>query len=299
MPAETLASLLGHGWGSLAEAGIDTAALDARLLLQRVTGLDHGALIGRPEAAVPDDVAAEFRQLVERRSRHEPVSRILGMREFYGRNFRLSPATLDPRPDTETLISAALGMLRLQAAPRILDLGTGTGAIAITLLAELPEAWAVATDISPEALETAAINARENRVEDRLKLIQTSWFDGVTGCFDLIISNPPYLSRCDIELLAPEVWNWDPHGALDGGEDGLDCYRAIAGGADKHILPHGYIIVEIGAGQAGQVIEIFADCGFEPRAAHNDLAGHVRCLVFGIRKIGVGNSSDLGYIPTR
>ena len=165
------------------------------LLLQHVTGLDHGALIGRPEAAVPDDVAAEFRQLVERRSRHEPVSRILGMREFYGRNFRLSPATLDPRPDTETLISAALELLRLQAAPRILDLGTGTGAIAITLLAELPEARAVATDISPEALETAAINARENGVDDRLKLVQTSWFDGVTGCFDLIISNPPYLSR--------------------------------------------------------------------------------------------------------
>ncbi|MFO0994669.1 MAG: peptide chain release factor N(5)-glutamine methyltransferase [Hyphomicrobiales bacterium] len=286
MTAETLASLLGWGRGRLDQERIETAALDARLLLQHVTGVKHETLIGEPETEVVDDKAADYCALIERRARHEPVSRIVGVREFYGRNFRLSPATLDPRPDTETLISAALELLREEPSPYILDLGTGTGAIPVTLLAELPGAQAVATDVSPEALETAALNAQENAVRDRLKPILASWFDGISGCFDLIISNPPYLSRGEIEILSPEVRDWDPYRALDGGEDGLDCYRAIAAGAGKHLLPSGHIVVEIGAGTAGQVAEIFADKGFSLLTAHNDLGGHVRCLVFGEHKNG-------------
>lgn len=299
MPVETLASLLGWARLRLDEAGIETAALDARLLLQHVTGLDHGALIGRSETAVPDDIQARFRNLIDRRSGHEPVSRIVGIREFYGRNFRLSPATLDPRADTETLISAAIALLRHQSQPNILDLGTGSGAIAVTLLAELPGARAVATDVSPDALETATANARENGVGGRLEAVLTSWFDGVAGQFDLIISNPPYLSSLEINDLAPEVRNWDPCRALDGGSDGLDCYRAIAAGAGNHLPPSGHVVVEIGAGQTEQVTEIFANAGLDRMQAHRDLAGHLRCLVFGIRKIGVGNGADLGYIPTR
>lgn len=299
MPVETLASLLDWARRRLAEAGIETASLDARLLLQHVTRLDHGALIGRSDTAVPDDVQAQFRHLIDRRIGHEPVSRIVGMREFYGRNFRLSPATLDPRADTETLISAAIALLRRQPTPRILDLGTGTGAIAVTLLSELPGARAVATDISPEALATATANARENGVDGRLEVVLTSWFDGVAGQFDLIISNPPYISLGEISGLAPEVRKWDPSRALDGGMDGLDCYRAIAAGAADHLLPFGHVVVEIGAGQTEQVTEIFARAGFDRIQAHRDLAGHLRCLVFGIRKIGVGNGADLGYIPTR
>jgi len=299
MPSETVASLLVWGRESLDQAGIDTAALDARLLLQHVTGLDHGALIGRPEMEVSAETAARFRQLIRRRGRHEPVSRITGVREFYGRNFRLSAATLDPRPDTETLISVALDLLRSRPAPRILDLGTGTGAIAITLLAELPGAQAVATDISSEALETAAFNAQKNGVSGQIRLAQTSWFDGIDSCFDLIISNPPYLAAGEIEILAPEVKDGDPRAALDGGADGLGCYRKIAEGVGRALVPLGHIVLEIGAGQADQVTEIFGDRGFELVGAHRDLGGHVRCLVFGYRKIGVGNARDLGYIRSR
>jgi release factor glutamine methyltransferase len=299
MPGETLASLLGWARGRLGAAGIETASLDARLLLQHISGVDHGALIGRPETEVSGDVAARFRDIIDRRASHEPVSRIIGVREFYGRNFRLSPATLDPRPDTETLISVALALLRDKPAPRILDLGTGSGAIAVTLLAELPDAQAIATDISPQALETATINARENGVGSRFEALMASWFNGVTGKFDLVVSNPPYLSTSEISGLAREVKDWDPHRALEGGMDGLDCYRAIAAGAGRHLLPEGHVVVEIGAGQADQVTEIFANAGFGLEAAHRDLAGHVRCLVFGNRKNRVGNAPDLGYIPTR
>ena len=211
----------------------------------------------------------------------------------------MSPATLDPRPDTETLISAAVELLKGKSSPYILDLGTGTGAIPVTLLAELPGARAVATDISSEALQTALRNARENGVADRLEIVLASWFDGVAGSFDLILSNPPYLLASEIKGLEPEVRDWDPHRALNGGTDGLDCYRAIAAGAGDHLLPQGHIVLEIGAGQGGQVTEVFANKGFDLVTVQRDLAGHVRCLVFGKRKMGVGNGPDLGYIPTR
>ncbi|MBL8908044.1 MAG: peptide chain release factor N(5)-glutamine methyltransferase [Rhizobiales bacterium] len=286
MPAETLASLLGWGRGRLIQARIETAQLDARLLLQHATDSDHATLIGRPDTVVADAAAARYRDMIMRRTRHEPVSRIIGRREFYGRDFALSPATLDPRPDTETLVAAALDALRQHPAPHILDLGTGTGAIAITLLAELPGARAMATDVSLEALETAAGNARKHCVVDRMEFVQSFWFDAVTGCFDLIISNPPYLSAGDIESLDPEVKDWDPRRALEGGPDGLDCYRAIAKGAPHHLLPAGLVVVEIGSGRGTQVAEIFAEYGFELGAAHRDLAGHVRCLVFRPRKNG-------------
>jgi release factor glutamine methyltransferase len=166
-------------------------------------------------------------------------------------------------------------------------------------LAELPAARAVATDISPEALKTAAANARENGTDDRLETVLASWFDGVTGHFDLIISNPPYISTSEINALASGVRDWDPHRALDGGADGLECYRAIAAGAAAHLLPKASVLVEIGWNQAAQVTDIFANTGFNREAAYRDLGGHVRCLVFGNRKMGVGNGLDLGYIPTR
>ena len=299
MPIETVASLLAWARTQLGERKIDTAALDARLLLQQATGLDYGSLVGRSEQEVSQSVAADFRELIARRCRREPVSRIIGTREFYGRNFRLGPATLDPRPDTETLIEAALAHLRHHPAPRILDLGTGTGAIAITLLAEMPGAYATATDISQDALTVAALNARQHGVEGRLKLLKTSWFSRLDDCFDLIISNPPYLESDAIESLEAEVKDWDPRPALDGGTDGLDCYREIATGAVAHLLPQGQVIVEIGAGQAEEVTKIFVARGLEIRTMISDLGGHVRCLVFGIRKMGVGNAADLSYIPTR
>jgi len=299
MTAETTASLVAWAKARLGQCGIDTPALDARLLLQHVTGLDHGALIARPDEPVSERCVAEFRDLIGRRCHREPVSRIIGKREFYGRAFRLGRDTLDPRPDTEVAIEAALALLRDREAPKILDLGTGSGAIAVTLLAELPRAWAVATDISDEALEVTAVNARQHGVANRLALRRSSWFSDISDCFDLIISNPPYLETGQINTLEPEVKDWDPRRALDGGPDGLDCYRAIAKGAQTHLLPLGHAIVEIGAGQAAQVAEIFARHGLGLTGQHCDIAGHVRCLVLGIRKMGVGNTLDLGYIPTR
>jgi len=299
MTAETLASLLAWAKARLGQCGIDTPALDARLLLQHVTGLDHGALIAHPDEPISADQTKEFRGLVGRRCRREPVSRIVGRREFYGREFQLGRETLDPRPDTEVAIEAALALLRDMEAPRILDLGTGSGAIAVTLLAELPRARAVATDISDEALEVTAGNARQHGVANRLELRRSSWFSDVNECFNLVISNPPYVESPQIDTLPPEVKDWDPRRALDGGPDGLDCYREIAKGAQARLLPLGHVIIEVGAGQAGKVAEIFARHGFDVKKQHCDIAGHVRCLVLGIRKMGVGNALDLGYIPTR
>jgi release factor glutamine methyltransferase len=194
----------------------------------------------------------------------------------------------------------ALGLLADHPAPTILDLGTGTGAIAVTLLAELPGAHATATDISSEALKIAAKNAEHHGVQGRLKLVETSWYEDIRDCFDLIISNPPYLDRSRIATLEPEVAEWDPALALDGGPDGLSAYRAIAQGARKHLSASGHIAVEIGEGQGSAVTGIFASQGLYLQDWRRDLGGHVRALVFGeTQKFGVGNAPDLGYIPTR
>jgi release factor glutamine methyltransferase len=300
MSAETVASLLAWSRRRLTESGVDNPVLDSRLLFQHATALSHEALIVAPERPVGETEAARFRLLVERRCLREPVSRILGYREFYGRDFRLGPATLDPRPDTETLVEAALALLADHKAPAILDLGTGTGAIVVTLLAELPGAFATATDISDEALAIAAINAKSHGVQDRLTLLNATWYSGLSDCFDLIISNPPYLDTGRIAALEPEVADWDPALALDGGPDGLSAYRAIALGAKAHLLAAGHVVVEIGQGQGGAVTEIFTDHGLHLQSWHRDLGGHVRALVFGeAKKLGVGNAPDLGYIPTR
>jgi release factor glutamine methyltransferase len=163
---------------------------------------------------------------------------------------------------------------------RILDLGTGTGAIAVTLLAERPDASAVATDISPAALAVAAENAERAGVAERLVLTQGSWFEPVTGVFDIIVSNPPYIPAGDIAALSPDVRNFDPILALVGGEDGLDPYRAISASAAGHLAKAGHVLVEIGAGQADEVEAIFAALGFGSPERHKDLGGHLRCLAF-------------------
>lgn len=276
MPADSLASLL-----SLATArlkGSDTPTLDARLLLQAAAGLSREDLILGPDRPLTPEQLARFESFIARRERHEPVSRILGEREFYGRAFRVTPDTLDPRPDTETIIEAALPLMPKGA--RLLDLGTGTGAIAITLLAERPDASGVATDLSPAALAVAAENARSLGVADRLALREGSWFAPVDGRFDIILSNPPYIPSGDIAGLAPDVRNFDPSLALSGGTDGLDPYRLIAAGAAAHLAAGGHVLVEIGAGQAEDIEAIFAAAGFRPAGRHRDLGGHDRGLAF-------------------
>jgi release factor glutamine methyltransferase len=280
MPPERLDVLLRHAQEQLAAAGIETARLDARLLLQAAAGLRYEAIIADPAQTVSDAVCRRFATLLERRRRREPVARILGEREFFGRRLQLTPATLDPRPDTETLVEEALRLLPAGRPATVLDLGTGTGAIVIALLGERPLASGVATDLAPEALAVARANAERHGVLARLALVQADWYEGIGGRFDLIVSNPPYIRDGDIATLTPEVREHDPRAALAGGADGLDAYRDIAAGARRHLQPGGHVAVEIGAGQAPDVAVLFRSQGLGCVARRADLAGHIRVLTF-------------------
>jgi release factor glutamine methyltransferase len=267
----------------LAAAGIASPALDARLLLLAATGLTHEALIGAPERVLDESEARRLDDLAGRRLAREPLSRILGEREFYGRLFLVAAASLDPRPDTETLVDRALRFADTQPAPAILDLGTGSGAILVTLLAELAGARGTGTDLSEAALDVASANARRHSVAGRAQFVAADWCDGVTGRFDLIVSNPPYIPSGDLLGLEPEVRDHDPVQALDGGADGLDAYRAIAAGARACLSPGGLLALEIGAGQQDEVARLFAAHGWRPastEAASPDLSGRIRVLAF-------------------
>lgn len=265
---------------ALERQGHATPALDARLLLQAAAGLTREAMIADPDRPVAADSVARFRIFIDRRLKGEPVSRILGVREFYGRVFTVTPATLDPRPDTETLIEAALSLMPADRPCRLIDLGTGSGAIALTLLAERPLAEAVLTDISLAALAVARANAESLGVASRAHFIEASWFAGVGGRFDLILSNPPYIPSAILPTLEPDVRDFDPASALDGGPDGLGPYREIAAQALSFLAPQGRVIVEIGEGQAFEIEDIFKAAGWVPESRWKDLAGHVRCLGF-------------------
>src|SRR5262245_41521926 len=229
----TLAQAFAATASRLRQAGIETPELDARVLLCHAAGLSHETYIARAREALPADAVPRLQRVIARRLEREPVARITGAREFYGRSFILGKDTLDPRPDTETLIEAALDIVREQGWQekplKLLDLGTGTGCILVTLLAKLPHASGLGTDLSPGALAIAVANARTHRVSSRAAFAAADWLDGVSGKFDLILSNPPYLATGEIAALAEEVAAHDPRLALDGGPDGLEAYRRIAG----------------------------------------------------------------------
>jgi release factor glutamine methyltransferase len=278
--SDTRRGLLKQAGERLDAHGIETATLDARLLFQAATGLRHEDIVAEVDLIVPLEAAARFSSFLERRCKFEPVSRIMGTREFYGRSFQVTPDVLDPRADTETLIGAVLGLAKGRGSLRILDLGTGSGALAVTLLAELPDASAVACDLSAAALQVAKGNAEALGVAGRASFMQANWFEGIGGKFDLIVSNPPYIPLGDIAGLAPDVREFDPPRALDGGPDGLEAYRRLANGAGGHLAPKGHIILEIGAGQENAVNELFMRQGFDRESRHLDLGGHARCLVF-------------------
>ena len=268
----------------LSAAGVEDAALDARLMVEHFTGTERIDAIRAPQIAVAADAEGNIRQAVTRRLAGEPVHRIIGWREFFGLKLRLSPATLEPRADTETLVELVLPYLREKAASRgkarILDLGTATGAIALALLSQIPEILAVGTDISAQALATALENADLNGLGGRFEARMSNWFEDVEGRYDAILSNPPYIASSLIETLSPEVRLFDPRRALDGGADGLDAYRTIAGGSSAHLGEGGYVAVEIGYDQKDQVSDIFARQGFRLEQAARDLGGHDRALIF-------------------
>jgi release factor glutamine methyltransferase len=269
----------------LRQAGMETPELDARLLLCHAAGLSHETAIARASEALRPEAATRLEQALARRLEHEPISRITGTREFYGRQFAIGPEALDPRPDTETLIEAALAIAEARGGRdqplTLLDLGTGTGCILVTLLAELPRARGLGTDLSRAALALAAANAERLGVALRATFLAADWLDGVEGRFDLILANPPYLASAEIAQLAADVSAYDPHPALDGGPDGLDAYRRIAARARAMLAERGRLIVEIGPSQAGAVREIFAAAGLEFKRLCHDLGGRPRVIVAG------------------
>jgi len=265
---------------SLAE-GSASAPLDARMIVAHVLRCRPNDLPLRDLDEVPVESIAAIRQLAERRIAGEPIARILGEKEFYGLTFMLSPATLVPRPDTETLVAAVLAAIDRAAAPAILDLGTGSGAILLTLLTELPNATGVGVDLSAEALATATRNAELIGIARRVQFREGNWTAGIERRFDLIVSNPPYIASDEIATLPVEVREHDPHVALDGGGDGLAAYRAIFADIRRVLAPGGRVFLEIGFGQAADVSRLAAEAGFDT-TFESDLAGIERVAVLGL-----------------
>lgn len=264
-------------------AEIDSAELDARLLTGHVLGLDLTGMITAAQRRLTQDESARLEDFARRRLAGEPVARIVGEKEFWGLPLQLVPATLVPRPDTETVVELALELLRaggsLDRPLRIADLGTGTGAILLALLSELPAATGTGTDISEAALQTATANAARAGLSERAAFIACDYASGLSGRFDLIVSNPPYIRSADIGSLAPEVRNHDPLAALDGGADGLDAYRALVPQAASLLAPGAALVVEAGAGQSGQIQALMVAAGLTPAAAPKaDLAGIPRAV---------------------
>lgn len=284
-PPGALAQLLASSRTALARAGIPDAALDARLIVEHFSATGRAEAISAPERIIGAAAAAAVERALCRRISGEPVHRILGFREFYGLRLGLSPETLEPRPDTETLVDALLPFVRATAAMgagecRILDLGTGTGAIALALLSEVKTATATGSDISAEALETASGNARALGLGDRFTSLKSDWFEEISGKFHVIAANPPYIPTSDLASLQREVRDFDPARALDGGADGLDPYRVIAEQAEQHLEPSGRIAVETGHTQKAAVTGLFEAQGYRLLEARRDIAGHDRVLVF-------------------
>lgn len=262
---------------------IDSAELDARMLIGAALDLDLTGVIAAASRPLTSDQSIRLEDFARRRLSGEPIARILGLKEFWGLPLKLSAATLVPRPDTETVVELALEMLRAAAAAdhplRIADIGTGSGAILLALLSELPDAYGIGTDISAAALHTANANARHLELACRAAFIACDYAAALSGPFDLIVSNPPYIRSAEIIHLATEVRDHDPLGALDGGSDGLGAYRALVPQAARLLGPGGVLVVEVGHDQSAEVERLMMAAGLmlegPPKA---DLAGTARAV---------------------
>jgi release factor glutamine methyltransferase len=291
--AATVARPDGAGTRTIAEArralaakfhagGLDTPDLDARILIGHALGLDHAALAAAATRKLGAHEESAIAAVANRRLAGEPVARILGYKEFWSLPLRVDAATLVPRPETETVVEAALAAIDTVGPRarelRIADLGTGSGALILALLSELPNAFGVGTDTSAKALVVARDNARR-LAQTRAGFVACNMTAALRGPFDAIVSNPPYIASGDIATLAPDVRDFDPHLALDGGTDGLDFYRAIATAAPALLAPGGVLVVELGVGQAEPVAHLFAAAGLAPSPPHPDLNSTPRALV--------------------
>jgi len=265
----------------LTKSGVPDAARDARKLLAYASGVDAGRLTLILPEPVSAEVATRFDHLIARRSRFEPVSHLVGSRAFYGRAFEVTKDVLDPRPETETLIEMALR----DPFARVLDLGTGSGCILVTLLAENPAAVGVGADVSPRALDVALRNAQRHHVDDRATFVQSDWMASIRRPFDLIVANPPYIAADEMAVLSRDVREWQPRLALTDEADGLSAYRTIIAQAQKVLEPDGRLIFEIGSTQGQAVAELMLQGGLVDVFVIPDLDGRDR-VVTG-RSVGI------------
>jgi release factor glutamine methyltransferase len=276
----TIQSALRDATDQLAAAGVEQARLDARLLLAKALGVTNSWLFNHADGPLLDQSA--FAALIERRRAREPMSLILGHREFWSLDFTVTRDTLAPRPDSETLIEAVLSELPDRTCPlSLLDLGTGTGCLLLSLLSELPAARGIGVDRDPKALVVAQGNGERLGFAGRVEFIRSDWWQNIGGRHDVIVSNPPYIPSGEIGRLDPEVAAFEPLGALDGGADGLDAYRFLVSGAADFLAQDGIIAFEVGAGQAADVAALLTGAGFSVRNIRRDLAGIERCVVAG------------------
>ncbi|TMJ05461.1 MAG: peptide chain release factor N(5)-glutamine methyltransferase [Alphaproteobacteria bacterium] len=291
MTATLRGASVAHARRALAErfraAGIESPELDARILTGHALGLDHAGLASAASQQISDLTAAQIERFAVRRVAGEPVARILGEKEFWSLPLTVTHAVLVPRPETETVVELALDLLDRDGARaralRIADLATGSGAILLALLSELPNAHGLGTDIDAEALAVARANAQRLGFAGRATFLAGDYGAPLGGWFDLIVSNPPYVASSDIATLAPEVRDHDPRHALDGGADGLGAYRAIAADTPRLLKQSGYLVIEIGAAQERAVGDLFARAGLAITAARPDLSGITRAMAAKLR----------------
>jgi release factor glutamine methyltransferase len=265
--------------------GVEDARRDARALLIAAAGVTSAELLLEPATLLSREASDKLREHAERRAAREPVSRIVGERGFWMQELLVAEGVLDPRPDTETLVECAVALLddRRGEALSILDLGVGSGAIVCALLFEFANARAIAVDLSAKACAAAAANLARCGVAERASVLRGCWAQALDARFDLIVSNPPYVASADIESLAPEVRLYDPQLALDGGDDGLSCYRDIAADLPRLLAPQGIAVLEVGAGQAPDVSALLVENGLEIVEVRRDMAGHQRAVAARMR----------------
>ncbi|MEE9428356.1 MAG: peptide chain release factor N(5)-glutamine methyltransferase [Paracoccaceae bacterium] len=274
-PPRTWQLILSSATKYLAEAGIENAQLDARWLLADALEIQRDRLTLILTEAIQPAYLAKFDSHLQRRCQHEPVSHILGTRQFFGREFKVTRDVLDPRPETEVLVQAAIE----QPIDRILDLGTGSGCILLSILAEMPKAYGLGTDISEAALTVARHNRKQHNLVQNCTFAQANWLAGVAGSFDLIVANPPYISEDEMADLAPEIRDWEPKIALTPGGNGLGAYKEIAAKAYERLTVDGRLIVEIGPSQALAVVAMFQEAGLAEIEIRHDMDGRDRVVI--------------------
>jgi release factor glutamine methyltransferase len=280
LEGRTIGFALAEVAAALASAGFDDSRRRARRLVAAALHLSATEVFAHPERPVSEREATRIADILRRALAHEPLSRVFGAREFWGMEFRLSPDTLDPRPETETVVEAVLAQVTDRQHPyRLLDLGTGSGCLLLALLSELPEATGIGVDRAPGAVAAARDNAIALGLGDRAGFAVGDWAAAIGGRFDIVVANPPYIATGAIADLPPEVRDFDPHRALDGGIDGLDAYRAIAVSLPELLAPDGIFAAELGSGQAEAVAGMLAAAGLKVGGLVDDLAAIARCIL--------------------